>query len=142
MRTIFWLLDNLPKITNTTNSERCILFKGVWHTLNKKTKKTKMVFSLRDVVVVRDHFLTLRYPSENNLLDKCWKVHTFQRGLTYFKQKNKKIKSGVFSIGQGCRQLTIFWLLGILTKITDWTNGERCMLFKGVWCTLNKKIKK
>ncbi len=35
-----------------------------------------------------------------------------------------------------------FRLLGILPKITDVTNGEMCITFRGVWWTLNKKYKK
>ncbi len=30
------------------------------------------------------------------------------------------------------RRMTIFGLLGILPKITNETNGERCILLKGV----------
>ncbi len=38
----------------------------------------------------------------------------------------------------GCRGL----VLGKLLKITDGTNGERCILFKIVWWTLNEKTQK
>ncbi len=86
--TIFRLLVILPKITDWTNGEMCIHFRGVWYTLNKK--------------------------------------------------KDRK-KRGVFAKAWCCGQWNNFRLLGILPKITDVTNGEMCILFRGVWHTLNKK---
>ncbi len=48
-------------------------------------------------------------------------------------------KSRVFTRARGGGRCTIFRLLGILPKITDETNVERCILFTGVWLTLNQK---
>ncbi len=43
---------------------------------------------------------------------------------------------------QGGFRLIIFWLLDILPKITDATNGEMYTLFTGVCLTLNSKKEK
>ncbi len=51
-------------------------------------------------------------------------------------------KSGVFTKARGGVRGTIFKLLGILPKITDGTNGERCILFRMVWLTFNNNKKK
>ncbi len=79
------------------------------------------------------------YLSENYWLHKWWKVHTFQRVLSYFKRKKRKKKNSVFSKARSGGLRTIFRHLGILPKIIDQTNGERCILFKRVWRTLNEK---
>ncbi len=72
------------------------------------------------------------------------KVHTFQRSLQDFKQQQKKRKKrgGVITNARGGGRGTIFRLSGILPKITDGTNGERCTLFRAVCRTLRKKKKK
>ncbi len=104
----------------------------------KKGKKSwvfsKAVFSIR--WCSEEHFQKFRYPSENYWLDKWWKVHTFQRVILYFKLKKTK-KNWVFSKARGGGWRTIFRLLGILLKIIGGTNGERCILFRGLYCTLN-----
>ncbi len=88
----------------------------------------------------KNHFQTFRYSSENNRVDKWWNVHTFQRHLAYIKAPPIK-NSWVFTMALGCGRRTIFTLLGILPKITDGTNGGRCILFGGVWLNL-KQMKK
>ncbi len=54
----------------------------------------------------------------------------------------KKKKSGVFTKASSVGQGIIFKLLGILPKITDGTNDERCILFRRVWLTFNNNKKK
>ncbi len=88
-----------------------------------------------------DNFQTFRYPFEIYMWDKLWKVHTFQTLLSYFKRKEKKKKSWVFSKAGGGGWRTIFLLLGILPKIINGTNHERCIIFKGFYRTLNKTKK-
>ncbi len=66
----------------------------------------------------------------------------FQRFLSYFKRKKEKKKIGGFSKASSGGQMNIFRLIGILPKITDRKNGERCTLFTEVCRTLNKKNKK
>ncbi len=57
----------------------------------------------------------------------------FSEGFDLLESKKKKRKEiRVFSMARGGGRRTIFRLLCILPKITDETNGERCILFRGV----------
>ncbi len=56
----------------------------------------------------------------------------FSDGFDVLETKQKQTKSGVFSKARSGDQGTIFRLLGILLKIADGRNGERCILLKGV----------
>ncbi len=131
--TIFRLLGILPKITERTNGEKWILFRGVWCTWNKTKQQKKWIF-LKDVGAVglpfSDFYLSFRKQPMRQMV-KCayfskgfdvletktkkekkwsffkdvgwwscdhfqtfrwWKVHTFQMGLKYLKQKQQKNK--------------------------------------------------
>ncbi len=136
--TIFKLLGILPKITDGTNGERCILFRGVWLTFNNNKKKEKKgVFSLRACGGGRRTIFKLL-----GILPKITygkngeRCILFSRFSCTFEKKERK-KSGLFTKARSVGRGTIFKLLGILLKITDGTNGERCILFRGVWLTFN-----
>ncbi len=59
----------------------------------------------------------------------------------YFWETKKWKKIGVFTKARGGGRGTIFKLLGILQKITDGTNGERCILFSRFSCIFEEKKK-
>ncbi len=52
----------------------------------------------------------------------------FSEGFIIFHTKKRIKKSGVFSKGSGVGMRIIFRPLGILSKIIDETNGEKCIL--------------
>ncbi len=53
----------------------------------------------------------------------------FSVGFYVLLRKKKRKKRGVFTKVRCGARGTIFKLLGILPKIIDGTNGERCILF-------------
>ncbi len=65
----------------------------------------------------------------------------FSDGFDVLETKQNKKKVEFFQRRGWCR-VTIFWLLFIFPETTDATNGEMCILFKGVWCTWNKNKKR
>ncbi len=139
-RTIFRLVDTLPKIIDWTNGESCILFRGYYHTLNEKKKKVEFSIML-GAGSWRTIFRLLGILPKIIVWTNGERCILF-RGVWNTLNKKKKKKSVVFTKAKGDCWRIISRFLGNLPKIIDCTNGERCILSKGFDKLYIKKKKK
>ncbi len=88
--------------------------------LQQQHKKKKWSFQKGAQWWSVGHFQTFRYLSENNRCDKWWKMHTFQRDLTYFLQKKKKVLFSLRRVVVVRSHFPTFWNLSENNRFDKW----------------------